>query len=75
MQSLARASWNYAVSAVVAFERTVSQSDVEVAWATYRALIIAEADDPKLQDDPAHQLAILRSKAQFERLFDDWSHR
>ena len=63
------------MSAVVAFERTVSQSDVEVAWATYRALIIAEADDPKLQDDPAHQLAILRSKAQFERLFDDWSHR
>jgi hypothetical protein len=53
----------------------VSQSDVEVAWATYRAVILAEVDDPSLQDDATHQLAISRAKARFQLLFDDWSSR
>lgn len=50
----------------------VTQSDVEVAWATYRALILAEVDDPRLQSDAAHQLAISRSRATFGRLYDEW---
>lgn len=54
---------------------SVTQSDVEVAWATYRALILAECDDPALQKDATHQLAITRSKATFERLYDDWSRQ
>jgi hypothetical protein len=53
----------------------VSQSDVEVAWATYRALILAEADDPALREDVTHQLAITRAKGNLERLFGDWCRR
>lgn len=53
----------------------VSQSDVEVAWMTYRALILAEADDPDLQSDYAHQTAILRANTSFKRLYDEWSRR
>ena len=53
----------------------VSQSDVEVAWATYRALILAECDDPALQEDAPHQLAIQRAKVTFERLYDEWSQQ
>jgi len=51
----------------------VSQSDVEVAWATYRALVLAEVDDPALLEDAAHQLALSRARNTFERLYDDWS--
>lgn len=56
-------------------KREVSRSDVEIAWATYRALIIAECDDPALQGDAAHQLATTLAKARFDRLYDDWSAR
>ena len=51
-----------------------SRSDVEVAWATYRALIIAECDDPRLQEDPQHQLATSLAKHKFERLYLDWTN-
>jgi hypothetical protein len=53
----------------------VSQSEVEVAWATYRALLLAAVDDPELEDDAAHQLAIVRARDTFARLYDDWSRR
>lgn len=53
----------------------VTQSDVEVAWATYRALILTEVDDPALQEDETHQLAISTAKLRFERMFDAWSNR
>jgi hypothetical protein len=51
----------------------VSRSDVEVAWATYRALILAEVDDRALLEDAAHQLAISRAKVTLERLYNEWS--
>jgi hypothetical protein len=63
------------MSAVLAFANSVTRTDVEVAWATYRALILAECDDPKLQEDANHQLAIARSKQTFERLYVDWTHQ
>lgn len=53
----------------------VTQSDVEVAWATYRALILAGVDDSKLRDDAAHQLAISRTRVRFERLYDEWARQ
>jgi hypothetical protein len=64
------------MSAVLAaIKSEVTRTDVEVAWATYRALILAECDDPKLQEDSNHQLAIARSKQTFERLYVDWTHQ
>jgi hypothetical protein len=50
-----------------------TQMDVELAWATYRALIIAEVDDPKLASDETHQRATDIAKDRFKRLYDEWS--
>jgi hypothetical protein len=50
-----------------------TQADVEIAWATYRTLIIAEVDDPALQEDETHQGAIRLAKARFTRLYDEWA--
>jgi hypothetical protein len=63
------------MSAVLAFANPVTTTDVEVAWATYRALILAECDDPKLQEDYNHQLAVSLAKQKFERLYVDWTHQ
>ena len=59
--------------AVALFKSSVTRSDVEVAWATLRALTLAEADDPNLEHNPAHQLAVATAKARFERLYSDWT--
>jgi hypothetical protein len=53
----------------------VTQRDVEVAWATYRTLILAEADDPSLQEDLTHQEAIRGAQERFARLYDEWSRQ
>jgi hypothetical protein len=50
----------------------VSQSDVEVAWATYHALSIAEHDDTRLLDNAAHRLAKTTAQVRFLRLYDAW---
>lgn len=50
-----------------------TQIDVEIAWATMRALILAEVDDPTLQDDLTHQQAIDIAKHRFKLLYADWS--
>jgi hypothetical protein len=50
-----------------------TQREVEIAWATYRALILAEAEDPGLQSDMAHQDAVATAKQRFERLYSDWT--
>lgn len=57
---------------VIAFPRP-DGSLVELAWATHRAFVRAEAADPALLDDPAHVKARDRAKAEFERLFAEWS--
>jgi hypothetical protein len=66
--------WRHRIAmlAQLALRRT-TQSDVEVAWATYRALILAEADDPALQSDDAHQKAIRVAMDRFARVYDDWN--
>jgi hypothetical protein len=51
----------------------LSQQDVEVAWATLRALTLAEVDDPDLLNDDAHQQALELAKDRFHRLYDEWS--
>lgn len=51
-----------------------TQTDVEIAWATYRTLILAEVDDPSLQEDETHQGAIRIAKDRFTRLYDEWAH-
>jgi hypothetical protein len=50
-----------------------TERDVEIAWATYRALILAEADDPELLDDLPHQQAVKRARERFAWLYDEWS--
>lgn len=61
------------MSAMLALAKTVCKLDVELAWATYRALIIAEVDDPKLQDDETHQQAIGLALCRFQNLYREWS--
>jgi len=62
------------VSAAVAlFKTNTTRGDVEVAWATLRALTLAEAEDASLEHDPSHQLAIAAARARFERLYSDWT--
>lgn len=63
------------MGSLLAFTHEVSRSDVEVAWATYRALILAEVDDPSLQDDLTHQLAIAQARATHARLYNQWCHQ
>lgn len=54
-------------------KNSVSQSDVEVAWETFRCLTLAEVNDPRLLEDAAHQLAVMRARATYQRLYEDWS--
>jgi hypothetical protein len=60
------------MAAMLALDKTVCKQDVELAWATYRSLIIAEADDPKRQDDEAHQRAILIARNRYQQLYREW---
>lgn len=53
----------------------VTKMDVELAWATFRALVVAEVDDPSLLDDETHQEALRLAKHRFQRLYDEWSRR
>jgi hypothetical protein len=50
----------------------VSQCDVEVAWATYHALMLAEINDPAIKDNTAHKLALSGARVRFERFFNEW---
>jgi hypothetical protein len=56
------------------FKSETTRRDVEVAWATLRALTLAEAEDHNLESDPAHQLAVATAKRRFERLYSDWTY-
>jgi len=49
-----------------------SSEEVEIAWATHRALVRAETADPALKLERAHNLAKLRAEKEFGRLFDEW---
>jgi hypothetical protein len=49
-----------------------SGDEVEIAWATHRALIRAELADPSLKLDRAHNLAKQKAEQEFTRLFDEW---
>ena len=57
---------------VALLKSEVSQCDVEVAWATFHALSIAEHDDRRLLDNAAHQLAKSTAQTRFLRLYDAW---
>lgn len=50
-----------------------TQRDVEIAWATYRALLLAEVDEPELLNDLGHQSAVMEAEERFARRFDEWS--
>lgn len=52
--------------------RVVTQADVERAQAAHFALIRAEATDPRLLDDPAHQAAKHEARVKYLRLFAEW---
>jgi hypothetical protein len=53
----------------------VTQTDVEIAWMTYRALVLAEVDDRTLLNDEAHQQAQSLAYERYSRLFDEWCRR
>lgn len=63
------------MSAVLAFARAVTQTEVDLAWATYRALIIAEVDDKSLLADETHQRALTIAKDRFQQIYEDWSRQ
>lgn len=50
----------------------VTQADVDCAWATHKAMILAEVDDPRLLDDPAHQSAKDAARERYFRLYSEW---
>lgn len=50
-----------------------TQMDVDIAWATVRALILAEVDDPRLASDETHQRAVSIARERFKRLYVEWS--
>jgi len=61
------------MSAVLTIAKTVNQNDVELAWATYRALLIAEVDSPSLLDDEVHQQALEIARCRFQNLYREWA--
>lgn len=60
------------MSAVLALHRPVTRDEVGLAWATLRALVLAEANDPKLADDLSHQAAVAKARANFHKLYAEW---
>jgi hypothetical protein len=60
---------------VTALAQTIraSQDEVQLAWSIYRTLLIAEADDPHLQDSPDHQRSIAVARFRFQTMYDDWA--
>jgi hypothetical protein len=61
------------MSAVLTLAKTVTQDDVELAWATYRALLITEVDSPILLADEVHQRALEIAKRRFQNLYREWA--
>ncbi|WP_028970141.1 hypothetical protein [Sphingomonas sp. URHD0057] len=52
--------------------RTVTKDDVLRAYAVHRAMILAEVDDPRLLDDPAHQAAKEEAREKYLTAYNDW---
>jgi hypothetical protein len=52
-----------------------SRDDVLRAWATYRALQLAEVDDPTLANDLQHQQAKAEANERHHRLYSEWCRR
>ena len=50
----------------------VARSDVELAWANYRALMLAEVDDPRLLDSAEHQQQIAVARFKYQSLYAEW---
>lgn len=61
------------MSAALAFTRRVTREEVDRAFATYRALILAEVNDGSLSDDLAHQQARDAAKDKYLSLFRAWN--
>jgi hypothetical protein len=59
---------------VLALAKTVTKDDVELAFATYRALLIAEVDSPILLDDDVHQRALGIAKRRFQNVYREWAN-
>jgi hypothetical protein len=56
---------------IVPFPRPDGE-EVELAWATHRAFCRAEAADPRLCHDSAHNKAKERAESEFMRLYNEW---
>ena len=52
--------------------RTVGEAEVLRAWAVYRALVLAEAHEPALADNRAHQAALVEARERMQRLHQEW---
>jgi len=60
------------MSAVLTLAKTVTKDDIDLAWETFRSLLIAEADNPLLADDSVHQQAQEIAKHRFLNLYREW---
>jgi hypothetical protein len=49
-----------------------TKAEVELAWVTYQALLLAEVDDPALQESLDHQRQIAVARFRFQSLYDEW---
>lgn len=50
-----------------------TKDDALLAWATYRALLLARVADPSLDDDLNHFRAVEEARQRFERVYDEWA--
>jgi hypothetical protein len=50
-----------------------TKAEVELAWLNYQALVLAECDDPALQEDMDHQRQVAVARFRFQRIYDEWA--
>lgn len=53
----------------------ISQDEVQLAWSIYRTLLLAEVEDPKLQESVQHQQDICLARFRFQSMYDEWSRQ
>jgi hypothetical protein len=50
----------------------LDQEQVQLAWGVYRALLLAENEDPKLADNPGRMAKISAARFRFQSVYDEW---
>lgn len=50
----------------------LDQEQVQLAWGIYRALLLAETEDPTLADNSEHVRRISVARFRFQSMYDEW---